>query len=177
MPGELHWEVGFFGKTQFRKALRTDGKNVNLPKELKDKNELQDDKGAIDTAMEDAVVHTPPDPLWPSGVVSVVVHQIVGLELANIKGSVGGKRKGGREYEPARPEAGEVKEEEGKKLPSSYCTILINDDLVCLDRLVQYAKADKSRSTKREPRSFLLNRSSMPAPRDSSVTGDLVLSL
>ena len=26
MPGELHWEVGFFGKTQFRSALRTDGK-------------------------------------------------------------------------------------------------------------------------------------------------------
>jgi Ca2+-dependent lipid-binding protein len=128
MPGELHWEVGFFGKTQFRKALRTDGKNVNLPKELKDKKELQDDKGAIDNAEEDAVVHTPPDPLWPSGILSVVVHQIVGLELANIKGSEG-KRKG-REFEPARPEAGEVKEEESKKLPSSYCTILVNDDLV-----------------------------------------------
>jgi Ca2+-dependent lipid-binding protein len=128
MPGELYWEVGFFGKTQFRKALRTDGKNVNLPKELKDKAELQDEKGAIDTPEEDAVLHTPPDPLWPSGILSVVVHQIVGLELANIKGS-NGKRKG-REFEPARPEAGEVKEEESKSLPSSYCTILINDDLV-----------------------------------------------
>ncbi|KAH7311667.1 hypothetical protein B0I35DRAFT_357579 [Stachybotrys elegans] len=128
MPGELHWEVGFFGKTQFRKALRTDGRNVNLPKELQDKPELQDDKGAIDSKEEDAVVHTPPDPLWPSGVLSVVVHQIVGLELANIKGS-NGKRKG-REYEPARPEAGEVKEEQSSKLPSSYCTILVNDDLV-----------------------------------------------
>lgn len=128
MPGELHWEVGFFGKTQFRKALRTDGRNVNLPKELADKPELQDEKGAIETKEEDAVIHTPPDPLWPSGVLSVVVHQIVGLELANIKGT-SGKRKG-KEYEPARPEAGEVKEEESKKLPSSYCTILINDDLV-----------------------------------------------
>ncbi|KAM0323042.1 hypothetical protein ACHAQA_009141 [Verticillium albo-atrum] len=127
MPGELVWEVGFFGKTQFRKALRTDGRDVNLPQELKNKKELQDDKGAIDTAEEDSVVHTPPDPLWPSGILSIVVHQIVGLELANITGSQGNRK--GREFEPARPEAGEVKEESGKKLPSSYCTILINDEL------------------------------------------------
>lgn len=128
MPGELHWEVGFFGKTQFRKALRTDGKDPNLPPELRDKKELQNDVGALDTAEEDAVVHTPPDPLWPSGILSVIVHQIVNLELENVKGS-NGKRKG-REYEPARPEAGEIKEEAGKKLPSSYCTILLNDELV-----------------------------------------------
>ncbi|WYZ36748.1 hypothetical protein EsH8_II_000254 [Colletotrichum jinshuiense] len=128
MPGELHWEVGFFGKTQFRKALRTDGKDVNLPPELKDKKELQDDKGTIESAEEDAVEHTPPDPLWPSGILSIVVHQIVGLELANVKGS-NGKRKG-REYEPARLDAGEVKEEQASKLPSSYCTILVNDELI-----------------------------------------------
>lgn len=128
MPGELHWEVGFFGKTQFRKALRTDGKDPNLPKELRDKAELQDDKGALDNAEEDAVVHTPPDPLWPSGILSVVVHQIVNLELQNIKGS-NGKRKG-REFEPARPEAGDIKEEQSKTLPSSYCTIMLNDELV-----------------------------------------------
>lgn len=130
MPGELHWEVGFFGKTQFRRALRTDGHDPNLPKELRDKKELQDDKGSLETAEEDAVVHTPPDPLWPSGILSVVVHQIVNLELENVKGSKGGKRKGGKEYEPARPEAGEIKEEEGKKLPSAYCTVLVNDELV-----------------------------------------------
>ena len=129
MPGELHWEVGYFGKPQFRPALRTHGKDVNLPDQLKDKKELQDDKGAIDNATEDAVVHTPPDPLWPSGVCSVIVHQIVNLELQNIKGS-DGKRKG-REYEPAQ-ESGENKEEEHKKLPSSYCTILFNDELVSI---------------------------------------------
>ncbi|KAF7546532.1 hypothetical protein G7Z17_g8377 [Cylindrodendrum hubeiense] len=128
MPGELHWEVGFFGKTQFRKALRTDGRDLNLPKELSHKPELQEEKGTIDTKEEDDVIHTPPDPLWPSGILSVVVHQIVGLEMANIKGS-NGKRKG-REYEPARPEAGPVKEEQSKALPSSYCTIMVNDDLV-----------------------------------------------
>ena len=128
MPGELHWEVGYFGKTQFRRALRTDGSDPFIPKELQDKAELQGEHGVINNDEEDAVVHTPPDPLWPSGILSVVVHQIVGLELENVQGS-NGKRKG-REYEPARPEAGELKEEQGKKLPSSYCTIIVNDELV-----------------------------------------------
>ncbi|KAH6605063.1 c2 domain-containing [Trichoderma cornu-damae] len=128
MPGQLHWEVGFFGRTHFRKALRTDGHNVNVVKELGNMPEFQEDWGTIQNEEEDAVVHTPPDPLWPSGILSVVVHQIVGLELANIKGSDGNRK--GKEYEPARPDAGEVKEEQSKRLPSSYCTILINDDLV-----------------------------------------------
>jgi hypothetical protein len=57
----------------------------------------------------------------------VIVHQIVNLELQNIKGS-NGKRKG-REFEPAR-DSGENKEEEHTTLPSSYCTILFNDELV-----------------------------------------------
>lgn len=128
MPGQLHWEVGYFGKPQFRPAMRTHGKDVNLPDALKDNKDLQDDKGALDNDTEDAVVHTPPDPLWPSGICSVVVHQIVNLELQNTMGSKGGKRKG-KEFEPATP-YGETTEEEGKKLPSSYCTILFNDELV-----------------------------------------------
>ncbi|KAI9804568.1 MAG: hypothetical protein M1833_006641 [Piccolia ochrophora] len=127
MPGQLHWEVGFFGKPQFRPALRSDGKDINLPDNLKDKPEFQDDKGTLNTADQDAVAHTPPDPLWPSGICSIVVHQIVSLELENIKGSEGNRK--GREYEPAK-EYGENKEEEGGKLPSSYCTILFNDQLV-----------------------------------------------
>jgi hypothetical protein len=127
MPGELHWEVGYFGKPQFRSALRTDGKNRNLPDELKDNPALQDEKGVTNSEQDDAVMHTPPDPLWPSGICSVVVHQIVNLELENIKGSVGNRK--GREYEPAKP-YGEATEETGGNLPTSYCTILFNDQLV-----------------------------------------------
>ncbi|KAH8811729.1 hypothetical protein F5884DRAFT_728173 [Xylogone sp. PMI_703] len=126
MPGELHWEVGFFGKPKFRPELRTDGKDITLPQELRDKKELQDEKGMLDNDEEDAVAHTPPDPLWPSGICSVVIHQIVNLELQNIKGSEG-KRKG-REYEPAQ-HAGENINEESKKMPNSYCIIHFNDEL------------------------------------------------
>ena len=127
MPGELHWEVGYFSKPKFRKELRTDGKNTALPDQLKDDPRLQDEKGVINTEEDDAVMHTPPDPLWPSGVCSIVVHQIVNLELENIKGTTGNHK--GREYEPAKP-YGEAKEETGGDLPTSYCTILYNDELV-----------------------------------------------
>lgn len=111
MPGELHWEVGYFGKPQFRPALRTDGKDDSLPDKLKNDPNFQEEKGTLDTADADAVAHTPPDPLWPSGIVSVIVHQIVNLELENIKGSEGNRK--GREFEPAKP-YGESTEEEGK---------------------------------------------------------------
>lgn len=127
MPGELHWEVGYFGKPKFRSALRTDGKNKALPDQLKDNPELQDEKGVTNTETDDAVQHTPPDPLWPSGICSIIVHQIVNLELENVKGSQGNRQ--GREYEPAKP-SGEQSREEGGDLPTSYCTILFNDELV-----------------------------------------------
>ena len=127
MPGELHWEVGYFAKPKFRPALRTDGKNKDLPSNLRDAPELQDEKGTITNEDQDAVTHTPPDPLWPSGICSVIVHQIVNLELENIYGSKGNRK--GREFEPAKP-YGENTEEEGKDLPNSYCTILYNDVLV-----------------------------------------------
>lgn len=127
MPGELHWEVGYFGKPSFRPALRTDGKSRTLEKGLQDRPELQDDTGVQNTETDDAVMHTPPDPLWPSGICSVIVHQIVNLELENVKGTQGTRK--GREYEPAKP-AGENIDESGHHLPTSYCTILFNDELV-----------------------------------------------
>ncbi|KAJ4297531.1 hypothetical protein N0V90_005423 [Kalmusia sp. IMI 367209] len=127
MPGELHWEVGYFGKPKFRPALRTDGKDRSLPEELKDDPAFQDEKGVINDEQDDAVMHTPPDPLWPSGICSVIVHQIVNLELENVKGTTGSRK--GREFEPAKP-YGEATEETGGDLPTSYCTILFNDELV-----------------------------------------------
>ena len=127
MPGELHWEVGYFGKPDFRPALRTDGKSRALDDKLKDQPELQDDTGVQNTATDVAVMHTPPDPLWPSGICSVIIHQIVNLEMENVKGTQGSRK--GREFEPAKP-SGETTDEAGGDLPTSYCTILFNDTLI-----------------------------------------------
>ncbi|TGZ83248.1 hypothetical protein EX30DRAFT_329320 [Ascodesmis nigricans] len=127
MPGELYWSVGFYYKPDLRPALRTHGKDVNLPDSLKNNPALQDDKGSLDTEQEAAIMHTPPDPLYPSGIISVVVHQIVNLEIRDQSGSYG--RRKGKEYSPGMV-TGESKQEQGGKLPSSYCTISINDELV-----------------------------------------------
>ena len=77
------------------------------------------------TETEADAVHTPPDPKFPSGIVSIVVHQIVNLEIESLTGTYEDQR----EYSPGQ-ETGENTEEESKNLPSAYCTILLNDQLV-----------------------------------------------
>ena len=173
MPGELHWEVGFFGKPKLRPELRTDGKKKDLPENLQGNPQFQDPKGVISTEQEDAVVHTPPDPLWPSGILSVVVHQIVNLELANIKGSDGNRK--GKDYEPAKP-YGEATEEQGSDLPTSYCKIILNDQLVRFSFPHDRTRALKTpltcyRSTALAPKPSAPSPSSTPEPSDSSATG------
>ena len=67
-------------------------------------------------------------PLLIGRVVLPEVHlarPIVNLEIENITGTYGNDR----EFSPGQ-ETGENKEEEGKHLPSAYCTILLNDQLV-----------------------------------------------
>ena len=129
MPGKLHWEVGYFAKPRFRPALRTDGQDPNLPDQLKGEKKLQDEKGNIMNEDQDAVVHTPPDPLWPSGICSIVIHQIVNLQVSKSKGTLNNRKH--NEYAPARG-YGENTEEEGGDLPTSYCTILLNDSMVSI---------------------------------------------
>ena len=65
--------------------------------------------------------------LLTSGIVRIVAHQIVNLQLANTKDSYGDRK--GKEYEPAKP-FGETTEEQGDNPPTSYCQILLNDQLV-----------------------------------------------
>lgn len=130
MPGRLHWELGYFGKPNVRPELRSDGKAKDLPPSLQDNPALQDEKGGMNSPHDDAVAHTPPDPIWPSAILHVVLHQIVNLEVADPKGSRGSRK--GREYEPARP-YGESVEEQGEHLPTSYCKVNLNDQVVCFN--------------------------------------------
>lgn len=127
MPGTLEWEAGFFAKPHFRKSMRTDGQDPNVSNELKDVPVFKDNLEGITDDERDAVVHTPPDPLWPSGIVSIVLHNIVNLELEEIKGSFKDRKK--KQYDPAK-KSGENTEEQSKNLPTSYCTLLVNDELV-----------------------------------------------
>jgi hypothetical protein len=50
--------------------------NANVPDELKDKTDLQEKPTIADTQEEADALRIPPDPAIPTGVLSVIIHQI-----------------------------------------------------------------------------------------------------
>ena len=125
LPGTLYWDIGYFPRSNFKSSMRTDGKDVSIPEEIRHRPEFQDDKGTVTTQQEVDVTTTPPDPSLPSGICSILIHQIDNLEEERPSGSFGS-------YKPWTPAqiSGENTDEEGDVLPSSYCSILQNDELV-----------------------------------------------
>ncbi|KZT54274.1 hypothetical protein CALCODRAFT_557073 [Calocera cornea HHB12733] len=131
MPGELEFTVGFYGKVPPTTALKTDGADPGIPEDLKDKPEFKEARATALSDLEAAVLVTPPDPAYPSGLLSVQIHEVTDLGINNTKGSLkGGKRMG---QQGAEPDV--VREEEGTHFPSSYCNILINDKRVYKTRV------------------------------------------
>jgi len=131
MPGNLHWSIGYFEKAALNQGLKKDP-NANAPKEIKDKAEAQSSGTVADSKDEKDALRIPPDPEVPSGILSVIVHQINNLERQDIKGSTG-EREGQAGQDTSEPA------EEGDNLPSSYCEIIMNDDLVYKTRVKQYS--------------------------------------
>lgn len=129
LPGKLYWDIGYFPKAPFKKSMRTHGQDLKVPAQIRDRPEFQDDKGVVVTDDEKSVTTVPPDPSLPSGICSILIHQIENLEMERPSGSFGS-------YEPWTPAqvTGENTDEEGDDLPSSYCTILQNDELVFRSR-------------------------------------------
>lgn len=125
LPGHLHWDIGYFPRSEFKASMRTDGKDVNVPEEIRHRDEFSDDKGTVTTQQEIDVTTTPPDPSLPTGICSILIHQIDNLEVERPTGTFGS-------YKPWTPAqlTGENTDEEADHLPSSYVTILQNDDLV-----------------------------------------------
>lgn len=125
LPGTLYWDIGYFPRSSFRRSLKTDGHDVGVPEEIRHRPEFQDDKGVVTTELENEVTTTPPDPSLPTGICSILIHQIDNLEIQRPTGSFGS-------YKPWTPAqvTGENTDEEHHDLPSSYCTILQNDELV-----------------------------------------------
>ena len=125
LPGKLYWDIGYFPRSRFKSSMKTHGQDLNVPEEIRDRAEFQDDKGTVTTDEEVHVTTTPPDPSLPTGIASILIHQIDNLEVERPSGSFGS-------YTPWTPAqiTGENTDEEGEELPSSYCTVLQNDALV-----------------------------------------------
>ncbi|PWN47037.1 hypothetical protein IE53DRAFT_275014 [Violaceomyces palustris] len=130
MPGTLKWKVGFYEKAKLNRSLMR--KKVDAEKTEVEK-ETERAASAIDSASEADALHCPPDPAYPSGILSVIVHHITGLENRDVEEGVMGKaREGTAGQDVDKPAEG------GKALPCGYVEFIVNDDIVFKTRVKQY---------------------------------------
>lgn len=145
MPGTLTWSVGYFPKTGITtEQLRTQtvDKNVKTKEELKknvtemaerklreatahdESKEINQQKAQDYKEREDAMIcASAPDNNHPSGILSIQIHNITGLEVE----SLSKEDKNGADSK-------EGDAEEGDDLPSSYCTIILNHKKIYMTR-------------------------------------------
>jgi hypothetical protein len=136
MPGKLSWSVGYFSKTRITEEQLTsqdEDPGVKTMDQLKKKvykeaesklreasadhqHEVeQQKKEDFHSRQDQLIIAAPPSQEYPSGILSIQVHQITGLELETLNKS-------------RKPDSAEADEEEeaGDSLPSAYCTIILN---------------------------------------------------
>ena len=134
MPGSLDWSVGYFPKTEIQEAQLQQQQiepDVNTMQQLKEKVSREVDRKlreATDRAEsmeidqqkaqelkvreDNMIISIPPLEDYPTGIFSIQIHQITGLEFAEISKS--------------EQNDGDDTEEGSGDLPSSYCTVMLN---------------------------------------------------
>ncbi|EHK25344.1 uncharacterized protein TRIVIDRAFT_33120 [Trichoderma virens Gv29-8] len=141
MPGKLEWSVGYFSKARIQKCQfdqQTHDPEVRSMDQLKEKvsnscerklreamlkhassdrdeSEMEQQKMQEMKAEQDAmIISAPPPDGYPSGIFSLQIHNITGLEVPHLSKSL--KDKDGNASD----------EETGEGLPSAYCTVIVN---------------------------------------------------
>ncbi|RGP73263.1 hypothetical protein FSPOR_2222 [Fusarium sporotrichioides] len=142
MPGKLEWSVGYYSKTriqqcqfekqthnpeirnmdQLKESVRETSENklretmFKEGKKERDASELEQQTAQELKAEQDAmIISAPPPEGYPSGILSIQIHNITGLELERLN-----KRKAANDAEATD------EEETGEGLPSAYCTVILN---------------------------------------------------
>lgn len=147
MPGWIEYSIGYFRKTHITKDqldAQTEEEDVQSQKDLKEKvdkeaerklreagpsvmeggeaSELAQQKAQDFKEREDnLLIGSPPPSKYCSGIFSIQIHQITGLELESIQ-----------QKTPRHNDAKESsdEQEDSDDLPSSYCNIIINHSKV-----------------------------------------------
>jgi hypothetical protein len=140
MPGKLCWSVGYYSKTrvtddqllaqneapdiqtldQLKEATYAEAENKLREASVHHQNEVEQQKSQEFKAKQDQlIIAAPPSQDYPSGILSIQIHQITGLELETNRKDRDGK--GGEASD---------EEEQSDDLPSSYCTIIVNHNKV-----------------------------------------------
>ncbi|KAM0721598.1 hypothetical protein Q7P37_002523 [Cladosporium fusiforme] len=141
MPGKLDWDVGYFSKTRIQAcqmAQQSYDPEIRNMEQLKDRvdevckrrlrestikdgasdkaeKELEQQKAQELKATQDNMIITAPPPDgYPSGIFSIQIHQITGLELEKLS------------KDAASSDFKDEEEETGSSLPSAYCNVVIN---------------------------------------------------
>ncbi|KAH8731517.1 hypothetical protein GQ44DRAFT_822432 [Phaeosphaeriaceae sp. PMI808] len=136
MPGKLSWSAGYFSKTRItddQLTAQEEDPDVKDIDQLKKKvykeatrklreasadhqNEVeQQKKEDFRNRQNELIIAAPPSQDYPSGILSIQIHQITGLELEVLN----------KNKHDEKAEASD-EEEQGDDLPSSYCTIILN---------------------------------------------------
>lgn len=142
MPGKLEWSVGYYSKTRIQQCQLDQQKHdpkIRSMDQLKQKvndscerklretmlkegrnerdiAELEQQKAQELKAEEDAtIISAPPPDGYPSGLFSLQIHNITGLELERLS-----------KKESSKEDVQSDEEETGEGLPSAYCTIIMN---------------------------------------------------
>ncbi|VUC35988.1 unnamed protein product [Clonostachys rosea] len=143
MPGKLEWSVGYFPKARIQQCQfdkQTVDTSVRSMEQLRVKvdescerklreaifkerktgrneDELKQQKKQELKAQQDAmIISAPPPDGYPSGIFSLQIHNITGLEVEKLSKATSDKHL----------ESDDEKEQGHEGLPSAYCTILIN---------------------------------------------------
>ncbi len=136
MPGSISWSVGYYAKTKITEdqlVNQTEDTNVKTKEDLKkqvsetaerklreataqdESKEIHQQKTQDYKERENALIcSSPPDPKYPSGILSVQIHNITGLEIEALNKK--DKNDGGDREDEA---------EQSDNMPSSYCTIIL----------------------------------------------------
>lgn len=124
--GILEWEIGYFPRAEYQKALRTDAMD---PKDRHGEKEEVAEKDKTQDA-----TNTVPDPNLPSGILGLTIHQAINVQIDNPN-----KKSMGHVKVQNQDSDGEDNDEEEEigidYIPSLYVSADINDELVYRTRV------------------------------------------
>ncbi|KAL2064500.1 hypothetical protein VTL71DRAFT_4994, partial [Oculimacula yallundae] len=124
--GVLEWEIGYFPRAEYHKALRTDAKD---PRDHRGEKVEVPEEEKVQNAM-----NTVPDPNLPSGILSLTIHQCINVEVSNPNK----KSMGYVEVQSQDDDGEDTAEAENVSIdyiPSLYVSADINDQLVYRTRV------------------------------------------
>ncbi|KAF2237547.1 hypothetical protein EV356DRAFT_378419 [Viridothelium virens] len=139
MPGKLEWSVGYFSKVPIRDSQlskQTLDTSIRTVSQLKEKVDVESSRKLREAKHDESrelsqqqaqdfkvrqdelICAAPPPEDYPSGILSIQIHQITGLEYEQIN-----KRQASKAT--ADVDDGDEAEQDDD-LPSSYCTVILN---------------------------------------------------